>query len=389
MTPRGQAMTIAIDAPVIDDLKRRLAAYRRPPGVAGSGWRMGIDLDWFDDLLAYWRDGFDWAAAAAALNRRTHLRVPVADATGEKIGIHVAIEAGSNDANLPILLTPGWPSSFLEFEAVIDRLAHPERFGGDAGEGRTVIVADLPGFGLSDRPARPMHPRDMAGLWRSLMVDGLGIDRFLVHGGDWGAVVGSWLALDHPQHVAALHMSMLGLRPHIDREVPFSDAEKDWLGRTKRRLDQDSGYREAQSTKPNTLAVGLSDSPAALAAWMIEKYHGWSGDAADAAPSIDRDRLLTSATLHWATGGLPAANWIYWADRNHGNIALGAGQRIMVPTGLGLFDGGFFPPPPTEWAERAYHVVRRTDHPRGGHFPAWVEPEAFAEGLAAFLRSLG
>lgn len=389
MTPRGHAMTVAIDVPVIDDLKRRLAAYRRPPGVAGTGWQMGIDLDWFDDLLVYWQDGFDWNAVAEALNRRKHLRVPVADAAGAEIGIHVVIEPGSNDTNLPILLTPGWPSSFLEFEAVIDRIAHPERFGGNAADGRTVIVADLPGFGLSDRPARPMHHREMAALWRSLMVDGLGIDRFIVHGGDWGAVVGSWLALDYPQHVAGLHMSMLGLRPHIDREVPFTDAEKDWLGRTKRRLDQDSGYREAQATKPNTLAVGLSDSPAALAAWIIEKYHGWSGCAADGAPSIDRDRLLTSATLHWATGNLPAANWIYWVDRNHGDIGLGAGQRIEVPTGLGLFDGGFFPPPPTEWAGRAYHVVHRTDHPRGGHFPAWVEPDAFAEGLSAFLRSLG
>lgn len=389
MIEPGQHMTIGIDVPVIDDLNRRLAAYRRPPGVAGSGWQMGIDLDWFDDLLDYWRDGFDWSAVAAGLNRRTHLRLPVTDASGENLGIHVVVEPGSGESKVPILLIPGWPSSFLEFEGAVDRLAHPERYAGDADEGRTVIVVDLPGFGLSDRPARPMHHREMAGLCRSLMVDSLGFDRFIVHGGDWGAVVGSWLALDHSRHVAGLHMSMLGLRPYLDRDVPLTDAEKDWLGRTKRRLEQDSGYRETQATKPNTLAVGLSDSPAALAAWMIEKYHGWSGCATDAPPSIDRDRLLTSATLHWATGGLPAANWIYWADRNHGDIGLAPGQKIMVPTGLGLFDAGFFPPPPTEWAERAYHVVHRLDHASGGHFPAWTAPEAFAEGLSLFLRSLG
>lgn len=389
MTGRGEPMTITIDPAVIADLHRRLDAYRRPSGVAGSGWQMGIDLDWLDDLLRYWRNEFDWDAVAARLNRHDHYRIPVTDTTGQICAIHAVIERGSGAHDVPILLLPGWPSSFLEFEDVIDRIARPEHYDGDAANGRTVVVADLPGFGLSDRPDRPIHHRAMAAMLQSLMVDGLGFDRFVVHGGDWGAVVGSWLALDYPKHVAGLHMSMLGLRPHLDRDVPLSDAEKDWLGRTKRRLDQDSGYRETQATKPNTLAVGLTDSPAALAAWMVEKYHGWSGCASDAVPSIDRDRLLTSATLYWATGAMPTANWIYWADRNEGDIGLAAGQRVMVPTGLALFDGGFFPPPPTEWAARAYNVVHRRDHPHGGHFPAWTEPAAFAEGLHSFVEALG
>jgi len=387
MTVTIQPMTVALDQVTLDDLKRRLSHYRRPPAVKGAGWRMGVDLGWFDELIAYWLDGFDWEKVAARLNRRTHLSVPLADEENRSLAIHVIVEPGSGD-RAPILLTPGWPSCFVEFDGVIDRLAHPEHFGGDASEGRTVIVADLPGFGLSESPVIPLHHRAIAQLWHSLMVDKLGHTRFIAHGGDWGAVVSSWLALDHPSDVVGLHLSTLGVRPFLEKSTPLNDAEKGWLGCTKQRLALDGGYREVQATKPSTLSVGLADSPAALAAWMIEKFHGWSGCALDAPPSIDRDTLLSAVTLYWATNHLPCANWIYWADRQAGNTALGPGERIETPTGLALFDGGFFPPPPTEWAERAYNVVYRSDHPAGGHFPAWTAPAAFAEGLLSFARPL-
>lgn len=386
MTPDCEPMVIALDEAVVGDLHARLSQYRRPPGVAGSGWKMGIDLEWLDDLIAYWRQGFDWRAAETKLNRRSHYRIPLTDAWGKAISVHILFEAGSGTHPEPILLTAGWPSSFLEFEAVIDHLAHPERYGGDVADARTVIVADLPGFGLSDPLSAPMSHREMATLWRSMMVDHLGYPRFLVHGGDWGAVVGSWLALDHAEHLSGLHLSMLGFRPFLDKDKPLSDAERIWLGLTKKRLAADCGYREAQATKPNTLAVGLSDSPVAMAAWMIEKYHGWCGGAVDGPPPVDRDMLLTSATLYWATNNLPIANWIYWADRHTNDIGLAEHQRVEVPTGLALFDGGFFPPPPTEWAARAYTVVHRTDYPVGGHFPAWTQPKAFVDSLQRFAR---
>jgi pimeloyl-ACP methyl ester carboxylesterase len=388
MLDAGTSMRIAFDREQIRELRRRVAQYRRPPGVSGSGWGMGIDLDWFDGLMEYWSTKFDWDNIEKQLNERDHRRVTIGDGHGRSIGVHIVVEPGSNPEAAPILLTAGWPSSFLEYEGVLDRLAHPERFGGRAHEGRTLIVADLPGFGLSDIPVAPIDHRTMGAMWKRLMVDHLGFDLFIAHGGDWGAVVSSWLALDYPGHLCGLHLSMLGLKPNIQRDALLSEAEKAWLGLSKQRLAADGGYRETQATKPNTLAVGLSDSPAALAAWIVEKYHGWTGGLRHSPPSLSPDQMLTAATLYWIGNRLPSANWIYWSDRQAADIALAEGERVEVPTGLAVFGDGFFPPPPNDWAARAYNIVHRRDHPSGGHFAAWIEPEAFAAALADFCRTI-
>jgi len=378
---------IAVPEPALDDLKQRLARYRPARDPAGAGWRYGVDGAWLGDLIDHWRTGFSWRDAEARLNRHAHYRARLTPQDQPPLEVHLII-APAAQANAPVvLLTPGWPSSLVEYDELISRLTRPQDFGGDEADAVTVVAAELPGFGLSGRPAAPMSHRAMAGLWRELMVEVLGLERFFVHGGDWGAVVGSWLALDHPQHVAGLHLSMLGLRPAIDRELaPLTDDEKAWLGATKARLDADGGYAELQATKPSTLAVGLADSPAALAAWLIEKYHGWSGAGVDEPPPQDRDQLLTAATLYWALGDLPAANWIYWADRRAGGIGLKPGERVTVPTGLALFDQGFFPIAPRSWAERAYNVTAFDTFARGGHFPAWLEPGLVAGSLAGFVR---
>lgn len=233
-----------------------------------------------------------------------------------------------------------------------------------------------------------MTAREMAGLWRELMVEALGVERFFMHGGDWGAVVGSWLALDHPGHLLGLHMTVAGFRPAIDHEgAPLSEAEKAWLKDTKRQVEPDSGYAVLQGGQPSTLAVGLSDSPAALAAWLVDKYHRWCGAGLDEPPPFDRDQVLTSATLYWALGDLPAANWIYWAERHHGGIALAPGQRVETPTGFALFGGGIFPVAPRSWVERAYNLVTYDTFARGGHFPAWLTPGPLADSLLAFIAA--
>ncbi|MGH6632384.1 epoxide hydrolase family protein [Sphingopyxis sp.] len=371
----------------LDEMQARLARYRPPTEPVDAGWRYGVDGTWLKSLIAYWQDGFDWRAAEARLNQWPHYRARL-DVGGREIAVHLIVQHAARADAPVVLLTPGWPSSLIEYHELIGRLSMPERYGGRATDAVHVVAAELPGFGLSEAPAAPMTHRAMAGLWRTLMVDILEVPRFFMHGGDWGSVTGSWLAFDHPDCVRGLHLSMLGLRPAIDREAaPLGEAEIGWLTATKKRLDADGGYRELQATKPTTLAVALSDSPAALAAWLIEKYHGWSGQEVDEDPAIDRDQLLTAATLYWTLGNLPTANWIYWADRNLGNFGLAKGERIEIPTGFSMHGGGFFPIAPRCWAERAYNVVQWDEHPAGGHFAAWLMPEPVAASLFRFISA--
>lgn len=378
--------TVNVPEAVLEDLRRRLAAYRPPTEPEAAGWRYGVDGRYLAELIDYWRAGFDWRAAEQRLNRFAHYRAELDAGEDGPLSVHVVVQGAARPDAPVVLLTPGWPSSLVEYQDLIERLAAPERYGGDPQTAVNVVAAELPGFGLSQPPRRPMPPRRMAELWRQLLVETLGCSRAFVHGGDWGAVVSSWLAFDHPETVAGLHLSALGLRPAVDRAAqPLSEEEIAWLQATKQRLDADGGYREQQATKPTTLAVGLSDSPAALAAWLIEKYHGWSGAGAEAPPPIPPDELLTSASLYWTLGDISAANWIYWADRHSGGIGLRPGERIETPTGFALFGGGFFPPAPRAWAERAYRVAAWEVHDRGGHFPAWTVPERLAPSILEFV----
>ncbi len=386
----ARATPFAIEIPDATwaDLRRRLENYRPPREPVQAGWRYGVNGDFLRDLVEYWRDGFDWPATQARLNRHAHYRLPLHPRGQPAIQAHVIIAPAERPGAPILLMTPGWPSSLIEYDAIIDRLSRPERHGGRAEDAVTVVAAELPGFGLSTAPQGPMTAREMAGLWRELMVEGLGVERFFMHGGDWGAVVGSWLALEHPETLLGLHMSVAGFRPAIDHQgAPLTDVEKAWLQETKQSVEVDTGYAAQQGAKPSTLAVGLSDSPAALAAWLIDKYHGWCGAGPDDPPPFDRDRLLTSATLYWALGDLPAANWIYWAERHHGGIALAPGQRVQTPTGFALFGGGVFPVAPRSWVERAYNLVSYDTFPRGGHFPAWLTPEPLARSLVSFIAA--
>lgn len=383
LPPRGaQPFRIEVSDAALDDLRRRLRARREPPEPTPADWRYGTPAAYMRELLAYWADGYDWRAVEARLNRRRQYLVPVEVDDGVTLRIHVTVEEGSNPSLPPFVLTHGWPSLPYEFEDVIDALAHPERTGGDAAQGATVIVPSLPGFGFSDAPPQPMHPRDMARCWRRLLVDAFGCGRFFAHGGDWGAVVSSWLGVDAPEVLVGVHLSMMGLKPPLPADPPLDDEETRWVKDIQKRLALDGGYREQQATRPSTLGIGLADSPALVAAWIVDKYHGWTTSPRDGAPRIDRDTMLTLASLYWFSGSLPTAGWVYFADRrDRHNLA--PGQRCEAPTGCSFFGNGFFPPPPRRWVERVHNLRFREDFDDGGHFPALLEPQAFVRSLQA------
>jgi pimeloyl-ACP methyl ester carboxylesterase len=373
------------DAAMISDLRQRLAITRWPDEPVGAAWQYGVNVGYLRELVEYWQHGFDWDRLGDTLGRIPLYAIPASATQEVEEGWHVAIEPGDDPTLPPLVMLHGWPSSLLEFTEVAASIAHPP-----AGQavGRTVILVCLPGFAGAPHRSAPMHPRSMAAGLARMLRDDLKVGSFFLHGGDWGAVTATWLAIDWPENVLGVHMSMLGIKPYLGAgSAPLSDPEKAWIKATQKRLAADGGYREQQATSPTSLSFGLADSPAALAAWLIDKYRGWTAASADEPPRIDIDTLLCSVSLYWFSRRLPSANWIYWADR-HQNHDLPAERRCEVPCGFSFFGNGFFPAPPGSWVERAYSMQFRRDHQDGGHFPAWVRPDLLTEDLFAFLNQV-
>jgi pimeloyl-ACP methyl ester carboxylesterase len=372
---------IEVPAAVLQDLAERLARTRLPGAPVGAGWEYGIEPGYLRRLIDYWRTEYDWRAVEARLNRLPHFMASVGG-----YQVHVVYERGSGRAPLPLVLTHGWPGSFVEFEAVVGPLAHPERFGGRIEDAFDVIVPSLPGYGWSSPPPAPISPRDIARVWDALMTSTLGYDRYVAQGGDWGGLVTSWLGVDAAAHVAAIHLNIMGLRPYLgEGSAPLDGAEEAWVARARARLARETGYQAIQGTKPQTLAYALTDSPIGLAAWIAEKFHGWSGSGPDG-PPFTMEQILTDVMIYWVTGCVNTASWLYTAARRLDGMRLARGEFVGVPTAFVACPHDLFPAPPDRWVQRVYHCVRRTELPAGGHFLAYERPAEFVEDVRTFFR---
>ncbi|MGI4816216.1 MAG: epoxide hydrolase family protein [Janthinobacterium lividum] len=383
MHPSIKPFRVDVPEATLVDLQARLQSARLPAyEPVGEPWRYGTALDYMHGVLRYWRDEYDWRAWEKRLNRFKHFRTSLG--SGD---VHFIVEEGSGTAPTPLLLTHGWPGSFVEFLDIIEPLAHPERFGGRVEDAFTVVVPSLPGYGFSDPPPAPITPRDVAALWRTLMVEKLGFDRYVAQGGDWGATVTSWLALDHPAELAAIHLNMVSFRPWTGAgAAPLDDDEKRWLEAAQKRRDGETAYQQIQGTKPQTLAYALTDSPVGLAAWILEKFHGWTIPKQNAAPPFDPGHLLTNIMLYWING-INAANWLYCATVNGTSSFLQPGEKVAVPTGVLLFPDDLSVPPPNAWIKRVYYLVHRSDALTGGHFGALQCGAAFVADVRLFFRA--
>jgi len=380
----------------VEDLRRRLAGTRWPPLPAADGWSDGADVEYLRGLVRWWRTRFHWRTQERELNRYPHHRVTIDGAR-----IHFVRIAGHGTAPLPLLLTHGWPSTFYEFWPVIDRLADPAAHGGDPADAFDVVVPSLPGFAFSTALAGVGSAARIPGLSHRLMTDVLGYDRYGAHGGDIGAMVTNRLALEHPQALAGIHVTMPA-ELHAD-PAGLTAAEKRFLRDRASRQESGSAYAHVHRTRPETLAVALHDSPAGLAAWIVDKWREWSDCGGDLESRFSKDQLLTTVTLFWLTATIGTSMRVYrdwalgspgqpaaWAGRAHvpagvDSRPLAPGQRITVPAALCMFDHDS---PPT-WSGRAYTDLRhRIRMPRGGHFPASEEPDLLAADLRSFFRPL-
>jgi pimeloyl-ACP methyl ester carboxylesterase len=369
-----EPFTPQTDPAVLADLRTRLRATRWPDTPEDAGWSAGTDIASLRELVAYWADGFDWPAREAELNAIPRFRVPL---RGHEIHYaHVRAVAPAGPV-LPLVLSHGWPDSFWRYTKVIPLLTDPGAHGADPADAFDVVVPDMPGYGYSSRPATPLNSIAVAGLWAQLMTD-LGYERFGAAGGDIGSHVSRYLALDHSDRVVAVHRTDAGVpSPAVD-PADLTPEERDWMTAVAAWSASEGAYAQMHRTKPQTAAAALNDSPAGLAAWIVEKLRAWS-DGFRFTP----DEILTNITLYWLTETIGSSMRMYRANAAIPPAQLG--RRVEVPSGFALFPGDIVRPP-RAWLDRTANTVRVTEPPRGGHFAAFEEPEIYARELREFFR---
>jgi len=373
-------------AAVLEDLRGRLRATRWPDAPQDAGWSLGTDVGYLRELVGYWADGFDWPKQEAALAQLPRFRVPLGDQGIHFVHARAAAPAGraaSAGPVLPLVLSHGWPDSFWRYTKVIPLLTDPGAHGADPDDAFDVVVPDMPGYGYSDRPAGPaLDSIAVAGLWAELM-SVLGYERFGAAGGDIGSHVSRYLGLDYPDRVVAVHRTDAGPPIFTGDPADLTPEERAWMETMAAWGAAEGAYSAMHRTKPQTAAFGLTDSPAGLAAWIVEKLRAWSDCGGDVERSFTKDEILTNITIYWLTGTIGSSMRMYRA-----NATIPPAQharRVEVPSGFSLFPGDIGRPP-RAWLERTTNLVRMTELPRGGHFAAFEEPELYAEELRAFFR---
>ena len=380
---RLEPFTIRVDDADLADLRDRIRRTRWPDQIPGIGWEQGTERGYLEELLAYWADGFDWRARERELNELSHFRAEL-----DGVWIHFVHERAAGGDAIPLVLTHGWPSAFVEYLPLVPLLTDPGAHGID-GPAFDVVIPSLPGYGFSERPARTgVTTRYTAGLWHELLA-GLGYERYGAQGGDFGAGVGTHMALLRPESMIGLHLTTPEVAPYTGPgSPPPTEAERAFHERRRAWDEVERGYSSIHSTKPQTIGYGLGDSPAGLAAWIVEKWRSWTESGGDPAAHVSRDFLLTLITIYWVTRTIVPSIRDYYDNRWFGD-PIGPDDRVRVPTAYAAFANHFVPEadPPREWLERLYDLRRFTSMRRGGHFAPVEEPELVARDIAEFFAA--
>jgi pimeloyl-ACP methyl ester carboxylesterase len=362
----------------LDAIRRRVEMFDWD-GLADAGaWRSGVGLADLRRLVTHWLGRFDWRAQESRLNQWPQFTTEI---LGQRLHyIHVRAAAGARRP--PLLLIHGWPGSFLEFEQLIAPLA---------ADGHDVVVPSLPGYGFSGRPESPIGPRRTGALFHGLMTALFGDQRYGVQGGDWGSGVGAWLAHDFPQACVGLHLNMVMIQA---RDVqPQTAQELDWAARRDKASAQEMGYAIEHATRPQTLNVGLSDSPVGVAAWILEKFGAWSAAPRDAEgrpdlwQAFDEDLLLTNIMLYLVSNAIVTSTWFYRGNILEGSRWFAPGARVATPTAVAAFPDPVFLPPPRSLAEKSYNIVQWTEVSAGGHFAALEQPQLLLGDVRRFFAA--
>ena len=363
---------------VLRDLRERLAKTRWPDPLPGEAWERGASLAYVRELCTYWHDEYDWRAQETALNA-----YPQFLSTIDDVDIHFWHVRGKGPAPMPLMLVHGWPGSIFEFHHLIAPLTDPAAHGGDATDAFDVVIPALPGFGFSSKPKEPgWGPVRIARAFDRLMTQELKYERYGTQGGDWGGIVTSLMAAENPERVIGAHLNFIGTRP--TPEQAQSPEAKPYLEHAAAIQRDEMGYNITQATKPMSLGIAQTDSPAGIAAWIVEKFRTWSDCNGNIESVFTKDQLLTNIMFYWSTTSIASAANIYLESRRD---ALGGWPQIKAPVGVAMFPKELARAP-RSWVESHVNLVHWTEMPRGGHFAALEQPELLLEDVRAFFRPL-
>ena len=372
----------------LTDLRERLARARWAPKLGDGGWDYGLSIDYLRELARYWATSFDWRAQERAMNRFAHFRAQV---NGKNL--HFIHERGRGPDPLPLVLTHGFPDSFLRFAKIIPLLTDPAAHGGEPGDSFDVVAPSLPGYGYSDPLDGANTIFRVSDYWHALMTEKLGYRHYAAHGGDWGSLITEILARDHAAAVIGIHLTDVPFYHSFQKPRDATRKERKFLADIGKFTQEQGGYAVVQGTTPQALSLGLNDSPVGLAAWIIEKWRRWSDCGGDVERRFTRDELLSNVMIYWTTQTINTSFAPYYEVAHAGALTwikekakewLRASQ---VPAGFAMFPKDLSHPP-REWAQRFFNVQRWSEMPEGGHFAALETPELLVNEIREFFRPL-
>ena len=374
---------IEIPGADLRDLRERLARTRWPEAQTAEDWSQGVPLAHLTELCGYWGERYDWRATETRLNALPQFRTMI-----DGLGIHFLHVRSPHAGALPLVITHGWPGSIVEFLKVIGPLTDPVAHGGDAADAFHVVCPSLPGYGFSDKPARPGWGIErIAAAWALLMAR-LGYGRYGAQGSDWGTSISASVGQQDPGHVAGIHLTPPLAPPDTATFDDLTEREREALASMEHSAEWDSGYSQEQSTRPQTIGYALVDSPAALCAWIIEKFWAWTDSDGHPENVLTRDELLDNVMLYWLPGTGASSARLYWESSRQVNewISGPTDDTVAVPTGCSIFPKEI-QRPSRRWAEKRFLDIRYWNEPdRGGHFAAFEQPDLFVEEVRAFFR---
>jgi pimeloyl-ACP methyl ester carboxylesterase len=374
---------IEVPQGTLADLRARLAGTRWPEAETVDDWSQGVPLSYLRELCHHWAEDYDWRATERRLNLLPQFRTEV-----DGLGIHLLHVRSPHPDAFPVVLTHGWPGSVVEFLKVIGPLTDPMAHGGDAADAFHLVIPSLPGFGFSDRPARPgWGVERIAGAWARLMAR-LGYRRYGAQGGDWGTSVSTAIAQQDPEHVAGIHLTPPLAPPDPATFDDLTDRERAALASLEQAAEWESGYSQEHATRPQTIGYALVDSPAALCAWIVEKFWAWTDHDGHLEDVLTRDELLDNLMLYWLPGTGASSARLYWESIRKVNrwISGPVTDTVAVPTGCSIFPKEL-QRPSRRWAARRFRDIRWWNElDKGGHFAAFEQPELFVNEVRAFFR---
>jgi microsomal epoxide hydrolase len=377
---------IQVSDTAIEDLQRRLAATRMPDQLAQTSWEYGTDSSYLAELLSYWQNDFDWREQESELNQFDQFKTEI-----DGLDMHFIHQRSENPDAIPLMVVHGWPGSVAEFTKIIGPLTDPAAHGGNIADSYHVIAPSLPGFGFSEKPNQAGYsPEKFAHILAALM-ERLGYEQYAIAGGDWGAIINRYLANNYPDRLIGLHSNMVLANPPADEALRNNVSEAESTLREARTayMQNEVGYQQIQRTKPQSLGYGLNDSPAGLAAWIVEKFHGWTDMPQGADGDLDnhftKDELLTNISIYWFTETITSSARIYY-ESSKTPIAKPI-EYIAVPTGAAVYPAEIYITPKS-WVEAAYDLRHYTLMDKGGHFAALEQPESYINELDTFFRLL-